>query len=186
MSTPITYPRPHPLDEVAAAYRNAKISLPGCSRCKELEAERDELREQLDALDTANRDLQAHGVGLLLKNAEATVALDELRAELATARALLADYQGVANRLRAEIAALRYAPGVYSCGCRVVKVTDIIRGYCPTHIKPLAPRPPSPYVCPYCQRPVTDLQYHESPADCERERNRDQPGRLVDDTDPKG
>ena len=37
------------------------------------------------------------------------------------------------------------------------------------------------YVCPYCTHPVTDLQYHEGPEDCARER-----ALLGDDTDPRG
>jgi len=96
---------------------------------------------------------------------------DELRAELATARALLADYQGMANRLREEVAALRFAPGeFYRCGCPAVKVTDMIKAFCPEHIKGLVmPQPARSYTCPYCQKPVTDLQYHEGPEDCARE-----------------
>lgn len=76
-----------------------------------------------------------------------TAERDDLRSQLATARARADAFQQEANRLRE----------------RARQAT------------------PRPYLCPYCGLAVTDVQYHEGPEDCRRERVL-----LGDDTDARG
>ncbi len=62
---------------------------------------------------------------------------ERLRAALTQETRVSLDFQQQRDALRAEVAALSFSPGTYTCGCKALKVTDMVEGFCPTHLKPL-------------------------------------------------